>query len=101
MIPVGDSDYEDVISGGKVIVEFTGDRCHFCRDLEQVIEQIKGEYQNITFAKYNTSDNHEMSDRFGIMSIPQLYFYRNGKLLDMKVGALDKAELEEAIKMAF
>ena len=60
-----------------------------------VIEELAEEYQGkITFGKLNVDYNRSVAGRYGIMSIPTLLIFKNGQLVDQKVGAMSKQMLE-------
>ena len=50
------------------------------------------------FAKVNVDENLDLAQRFGVMSIPTLIFFRDGKQVDRTVGVVSKEEIEKRIK---
>jgi thioredoxin 1 len=62
--------------------------------LSPIVEQLAGEYTNITFGKLNVDENRKIPMRFGIMSIPTLLYFKEGKLADKTLGALPRKMLE-------
>jgi len=52
------------------------------------------QYKTITFGKLNVDENREIPMRFGIMSIPTLLYFKDGKLADKTLGALPKKMFE-------
>ena len=50
------------------------------------------------FAKVNVDENLELAQRFQVMSIPTLIFFRDGKQMDRTVGVISKEEIEKRIK---
>jgi thioredoxin 1 len=94
-IQVTDEAFDRTISQGLVLVDFYADWCGPCRIVAPILEQIAGELQGkLTLAKLDVDQNQRTAMKFGVMSIPTLILFRDGKPLDMMVGAAPKAQLE-------
>ena len=63
------------------------------RNAEELIKQGK-----VKVGKVNVDDNQELAIEYGIMSIPNLIFFKNGNKVKEVVGFHSKSELEEIIK---
>jgi thioredoxin 1 len=82
-----------------VLVDFWAVWCGPCLRFAPVIEQIAKEYKGkLKVCKLNVDEARKTASSYGIMSIPTLAFFKNGKVVDKIVGALPKAELETTIK---
>ncbi|MBU2221276.1 MAG: thioredoxin family protein, partial [Candidatus Omnitrophica bacterium] len=57
--------------------------------------------QKIKIAKVDIDDNSDIATQYGIMSIPTLMFFKNGKVAAQAVGAISKAELKRKIEENF
>ena len=67
--------------------------------MEPVLEQIAEEYSDkIKVAKLNIDQNQDTPLKFGVMNIPTLLLFRNGKEIDRIVGALPKKQLLSKIE---
>lgn len=72
--------------------------CGPCHMISPVIESLAADYKGkIAFGKLNTDENERTAMRFGIMSIPTLLVFKNGKLVDQIVGAMPRNMLEPMI----
>jgi len=64
-----------------------------------VIDGLAKEYTGkVAFGKLNTDENPQTSGRYGIMAIPTLLIFKNGKQVDQIVGAVPKARIEETLR---
>lgn len=78
-----------VSSGGLVMADFWASWCGPCKMLAPVIEDVAGRYDGrATVGKVNTDDEQELALRYGIMNIPTVIFFKDGKEIDRKVGVM-------------
>jgi len=82
-----------------VLVDFWAPWCGPCHMIAPVIEELAREYAGrVAFAKIDVDRNRRLAMKFGIMSIPTLILFKNGKPVDMIIGAQPKPAIEEMIK---
>ncbi len=94
-VEVTDASFEEFIAKNKLaVIDCWAAWCGPCNMLSPVVEHLAGEYTNITFGKLNVDENRGVPMKFGIMSIPTLLYFRDGKLADKTLGALPKKMLE-------
>ena len=100
--PIGltDSNFASEISKYPImLVDFWAPWCGPCRMVSPIIEQLSREYSGkVAFGKVNVDENQKIAASFGIQSIPTLMIFRNGKAVDVMVGALPKAQIEMKLK---
>ncbi len=81
------------------MVDFYADWCGPCRIIAPMIEQLSKEYAGrVKFVKINTDENQELASQFGIMSIPTVMFFLNGKVEDIIVGAVPSAVFKQKLE---
>ena len=100
-IKVNDENFKQEVLESKVpaLVDFWADWCMPCHMVAPVVEEIAREYQGkLKVCKLNVDEARNTASNYGIMSIPTLAIFKNGKVADKIVGALPKTELEKAIK---
>ena len=72
---IGTQEFEETIRNGTTLVDFFADWCGPCKMLGPVLEEVDGMFPEINFVKINVDDNMDLAERFGIMSIPQIFLW--------------------------
>lgn len=90
------NDFKELINN-KVIVDFYADWCGPCKMLSPVLEKISEE-ENIDIVKINVDNEQELAREYGIMSIPTLIVFENGKEINKNIGLCSKQDIKEMIK---
>ena len=81
--------FDKALSQGKLMmVDFWASWCGPCRMLGPVIEQLDNQYPDVVVGKVNVDDEQELAMRCGVMSIPTVIFFKDGKEIDRKVGVM-------------
>ncbi len=74
-----------------VLVDFWAEWCVPCKMIEPIVEEIGKEYSGkIKVVRVNVDDNQNIAIQYGIMSIPTLMIFANGKVEEQIVGAVPK-----------
>ena len=90
---------EEVLNSEKtVLVDFYADWCGPCKMMAPVVEKIASENADVKVRKINIDNEEELAIKYRVVSIPTFLVIKNGEEVNRIVGAVDKAELEEAIK---
>jgi thioredoxin 1 len=100
---VSDQSFEqDVLnSGAPVIVDFWAEWCGPCRMVGPILDEVSGELgDKLKIVKLNVDENPETASKYGIMSIPTLLLFKDGKIASRQVGAAPKAKLVQWINGA-
>ena len=89
IVHVQQGEWQSVESSTKpVLVDFWAEWCPPCRMLAPTFEKLAATYgDEISFAKVNVDELPEVAGQYGIRSIPTLLLLREGKVLEMLVGA--------------
>ena len=77
-----------------VIVDFWAEWCGPCKMLTPILEELSNEMKNeINVVKVNLDENQDLAMKYSIRSIPTLLLFKEGNLIDTKVGLLPKNEI--------
>ena len=98
-IEVNDNDFnEKVIEQSKkipVVVDFWATWCMPCVMLGPILEKLAKEYEGkFVLAKLNIDEARQTGQKYGIMSIPCVKMFRDGKIVDEFVGALPEQSVK-------
>lgn len=96
IVNVSDAQFEAEVlnSDVPVIVDFWAPWCGPCKIIAPRLEEIAKEYDGkVKIVKINVDDEREWAGRFGVMSIPTLMYFKDGKAAGQIIGAVPKEEI--------
>lgn len=89
---------EEIKKGNPMVVDFWATWCGPCRMVSPIIEKLAGEYEGkVTIGKLNVDENSEAPANYSVRNIPTILFFKDGQLVDRKVGAQSEETLRKAI----
>jgi thioredoxin 1 len=101
VMEIKETEFENIVkkAEGLIMVDFWASWCAPCQmtapALEMAAEKMKG---RIKIYKVNIDDNHKLASELGVMSIPTMIIFKDGKEKDRIVGALGEAEITKRIE---
>ena len=82
----------------RILVDFAASWCGPCRMMEPIIEEIAKENEGkLVMGKLDVDANPKTAQKFNVMSIPTLIFFKNGKPVKQMVGYQGKESLVKEI----
>ena len=90
----------EVLDSDKLsVVDFWAEWCGPCRAIGPVIEELAKEYAGmVNVGKVNVDHNPQISQNYGITSIPAILFVKGGQVVDKLVGAQPKGNFLKKIE---
>lgn len=88
VLHINESEFNEKIPAAPIaMVDFWATWCGPCKMLAPVIEQMGQKYDGkVTVAKVDIDENQALAAKYGVMSIPTVVFFQNGKEIGRKVG---------------
>ncbi len=97
---VNDNNFEEEVlkSSGVVVVDFYATWCGPCKMLAPVLEELSQEVPDAKIVKIDVDENPVTANMYKVVNIPTIKIFKNGELIDTKVGFQPKDNLKEAIE---
>jgi len=91
---------EIIKSNEAALVDFWAPWCGPCRILGPVIEELAEEWSSkgVKIGKVNVDEEPSLAGTYGVMSIPTMVFFKNGKAINQMVGAQPKEKINAEIQ---
>ena len=102
-VAIDDSNFEQFVLQAKtpVLLDFWAAWCAPCLMVAPVVEELAEEYEGrVSFGKVDVDQNPKIASQYGIMSIPTLILFKDGKPISNIVGFRPKAELKQSLDAA-
>lgn len=95
--------FQDLVDRNRItVVDFYADWCGPCKIVSPIVERLATEYiGKASFAKLDVDASPSIADKFGVMSIPTVIIFKDGRAVDRIVGAVPaetyRGRIERAI----
>ena len=97
MIHGNENNFNELISNGEVLVDFFATWCGPCRMLGPVLEEVSNDRIGVKIVKIDVDECPNLARSFGVMSVPTLILFKDGKEVSKENGFMPKEELVDWI----
>ena len=100
-ININDSSFDKEVlkSNNLTLVDFWAEWCGPCKMIGPALEEISEEMKDdVRITKLNIDENPATPQKYGVRGIPTIMIFKDGRLIDQKVGSLPKSIINEWIE---
>ncbi|MEM7650716.1 MAG: thioredoxin [Pseudomonadota bacterium] len=100
-VAVTDTNFEDEVlqSDKPVVVDFWAEWCGPCKQLSPVVDELAEDMKDaVKVVKVNIDDAPEAPTKYGVRGVPTLMIFKDGQVVDTRVGGMPKSQLQEWVE---
>ena len=86
-------EFKNLINDDLVLVDFYATWCGPCRMLSTVLDNVSSSRNNLKIVKMDVDENMSLAKTYGVMSVPTLVLFKNGKEVAKTTGFMSEEEL--------
>ncbi len=90
-------DFNSALKESIVFIDFFAKWCGPCKMISPIVDELSDEITDVKFYKVDIDESSELASMLGVMSIPTLILFKDGKQIGKLVGFHSKSEITEFI----
>lgn len=95
---INKNEFDAVVANGVVMVDFFATWCGPCKMLSPVLEEVASEVEGkANIVKVDIDESSELAQRYGIMAVPTMLIFKDGKIMKQLQGFMPKQQLVNEI----
>lgn len=101
LVYLTDKNFKQEVLSSKlpVLVDFSATWCAPCKSIAPLIEELAKEYTGkFKICKLDVDDGQDTASHYGIMSVPTLVIFKDGKVIEQSAGALSRQQLKQKLE---
>ena len=92
-------EFEKETKKGTSVIDFFATWCGPCRMMAPILEDVAKELgEKVNVYKVDVDESENLARKYGIMSIPSIFIFKNGEVVDKTVGLMMKDVMVDRIK---
>ena len=97
-VGTGNFDSEVIGNSTPVVVDFWAEWCQPCKMLSPVLDRLASRYAGqLRVVKCNVDENQDVAMKYGVTSIPNLIFFKDGQVVNQAIGYMNESQLASKI----
>ena len=100
-LKVSDTTFESEVlkASGPVVVDFWAEWCGPCKAMGPLVDELAGELSGkAKVVKINIDESPNAPTKYGVRGIPTFMVFKDGQLVDSRVGAMSKSQLNDWVQ---
>ena len=98
-VGTGNFESEVVEAENVVVVDFWAEWCQPCKMLSPVLDKVAQKFTGqLKVVKCNVDENQDVAMKYGVMSIPNLIFFKDGQVVNQAVGYMNESQLSSKVE---
>lgn len=94
---VDQNGFNEALNNKYVLVDFYADWCGPCKMVAPVLEELDAENNQLTVVKVNVDNELDLASKYGVQSIPNMIFFKDGKAVTQIIGFASKDAILDKI----